>query len=113
MLKLDEKDLQTPLKSEVKSPKAKDSNTKGNTEKKKQKMIITGDDILIEYVARIIKLLQNILTLFMANNQGNLDRVDNFLPPSIFTTLDQFANHKIWSSKLTQEQTQQPLFKRL
>jgi hypothetical protein len=33
-------------------------------EKKKQKMVITGDDILIEYVSRIIRHLESLLIVF-------------------------------------------------
>jgi hypothetical protein len=40
------------------SPVAEKSEKK---EKEKQKMIITGDDILIEYVQRIVKLMEIIL----------------------------------------------------
>eukprot|EP00356_Strombidium_inclinatum_P008815 CAMPEP_0170479842 /NCGR_PEP_ID=MMETSP0208-20121228/915_1 /TAXON_ID=197538 /ORGANISM="Strombidium inclinatum, Strain S3" /LENGTH=168 /DNA_ID=CAMNT_0010752301 /DNA_START=3246 /DNA_END=3752 /DNA_ORIENTATION=- len=36
----------------------------GEKKKEKQKMIITGDDILIEYVSRLVVLLNSILSLY-------------------------------------------------
>ena len=43
-----------------------DSPTKDETpsKEKKKKMIITGDDILIEYVQRIIRVMENLLTVY-------------------------------------------------
>ena len=55
-----------------------------NSEKKeeKQKMIITGDDILIEYVSRIIQILDNILKVCKEKciERAPIDRVDEIIP---------------------------------
>ena len=67
--------------------------------KEKQKMVITGDDILIEYVTRIVKLLENYQKIYNIKCQDPLDRVDEFLPQTIRFTLEKFARHKIWSNK--------------
>lgn len=51
--------------SVVASPSLKVESTKETEKKKeKQKMVITGDDILIEYVSRIGKLLDNFHHLY-------------------------------------------------
>ena len=89
------------------------SSTAKSPEKKKLKMLITGDDILIEYVARIIKLLQNIIAIVISNQDSLVERVDDIIPHHISHSLDMFTKHRIWSNKLTQEQLQQPLVKRM
>jgi len=43
-------------------------------------MVITGDDILIEYVNRVVKHLETILALYSEKNQQALERVDEVLP---------------------------------
>jgi hypothetical protein len=68
--------------------------------KKKQKMIITGDDILIEYVNRIIKHLENIVSVFQKKYNQKIDQVEDILPQSLRNTLERFAMHSIWSNKL-------------
>lgn len=67
--------------------------------KEKQKMVITGDDILIEYVTRIVKLMENYLKIYNAKSQDPLDRVDEFLPQTLRFSLEKFSRHKIWSNK--------------
>ena len=48
--------------TESKEPKS--DNADQPSDKKKQKMIITGDDILIEYVSRIIRHLESTCNIF-------------------------------------------------
>ena len=43
-------------------------------------MVITGDDILIEYVTRIVKLLENYQKIYNLKSADPSDRVDEFLP---------------------------------
>ena len=45
-------------------------------------MIITGDDILIEYVSRIIQILDNILKVCKEKciERAPIDRVDEIIP---------------------------------
>ena len=52
---------------------------------KEEKVVITGDDILIEYVRRLT------ITAKLCQSQD--------LPPSIIKKLEAFLNHKVWSSK--------------
>jgi len=47
---------------------------------KKKKMIITGDDILIEYVQRIIRVMENILVVYQTKCDTKVDRVDEIIP---------------------------------
>ena len=51
--------------------------------KKKEKVVITGDDILIEYVRR----LKNVVTKTNSN----------VLPNSIMYYLEKFLYHKVWA----------------
>ena len=51
--------------------------------KKKEKVVITGDDILIEYVRRI-------------KNAAKKCRTQT-LPNSILYYMDKFLNHKVWT----------------
>ncbi len=68
--------------------------------KEKQKMIITGDDILIEYVSRLVVLLNSIRTRNQSKFNVDLgSAIDVIIPQSIRQTLDQFTRHKIWSNK--------------
>jgi hypothetical protein len=69
-------------------------------EKKKQKMIITGDDILIEYVSRIIRHLESICIVFHKKYNQKIDQVEDILPQTLRNTLERFALHTIWSNKL-------------
>jgi hypothetical protein len=65
-------------------------------------MIITGDDILIEYVGRLVQLLDHILFQYhekFKDPADKVDRVEILLPNSILTTLNSFVRHKIWSNK--------------
>ena len=48
----------------IASPTLKVENKENDKKKEKQKMVITGDDILIEYVSRIGKLLDNFHNLY-------------------------------------------------
>ena len=50
--------------------------------KKKEKVVITGDDILIEYVRR----LKNVVTKTNSS----------VLPNSIMYYLEKFLHHKVW-----------------
>lgn len=43
-------------------------------------MIITGDDILIEYVGRIIKHLENIIMVLNKKYNQNIELVEEVLP---------------------------------
>jgi Na+-translocating ferredoxin:NAD+ oxidoreductase RNF subunit RnfB len=54
-------------------------------------MIITGDDILIEYVSRIISLMSSILSQYHSKfkEEGKaVDMVDQIIPQSIRQTLE-------------------------
>ena len=82
-------------------------------EKKKQKMIITGDDILIEYVQRICLILESLLGVFSAKSVQQVERIDEVLPQQLRYTLEKFCQHKIWSNKLSVAQKQLALVKRL
>ena len=76
--------------------------------KEKQKMIITGDDILIEYVGRIVQLMDQILNQYhlkFTEAGERVDKVEILLPQSILTTLNSFIKHKIWSNKLGKNET--------
>ena len=48
----------------ISSPTLKVENKENDKKKEKQKMVITGDDILIEYVSIIGKLLDNFHNLY-------------------------------------------------
>jgi len=50
--------------SVIASPNLKVESKETEKKKEKQKMVITGDDILIEYVSRIGKLLDNFHHLY-------------------------------------------------
>lgn len=43
-------------------------------------MVITGDDILIEYVSRIGKLLDNFHALCVQKENRPIERIDEMLP---------------------------------
>lgn len=43
-------------------------------------MVITGDDILIEYVSRIGKLLDNFHNLYSMKQNKPIDRIDEIVP---------------------------------
>lgn len=89
--------------------KDQSSKDQGETKpKEKQKMIITGDDILIEYVGRIVQLMEQILEQYHLKFTlpfEKVDKVEILLPQSILTTLNQFIKHKIWSNKLSKHET--------
>lgn len=115
--------LKTPVKSqneEVKSQvrehtaeklveNEKDEKNEQPVEKKKQKMIITGDDILIEYVNRIIRHLESVCVVFHKKYNQKIERVDDILPQSLRNTLEKFSMHTIWSTKLNSQQKLAPL----
>lgn len=66
-------------------------------------MIITGDDILIEYVNRIITLMGSIMENYhgkFTEKSDKIDKVEIIIPQSIRQTLEQFIAHKIWSNKM-------------
>jgi hypothetical protein len=66
-------------------------------------MIITGDDILIEYVDRILVLLKQVLDLYHSKftlPEERVEQVEVLLPKSVLSTLTRFVSHKIWSTKL-------------
>ena len=52
---------------------------------KKQKIVITGDDVLVEYVRRIKK---------------EIKRLPDKLPIQVETVLNKFNSHSMWSVKL-------------
>ncbi len=52
---------------------------------KKQKIVITGDDVLVEYVRRIKK---------------EIKRLPDKLPTQVETVLNRFNSHSMWSVKL-------------
>jgi hypothetical protein len=87
--------------SVIASPTLK-TESKDLTEKKKekQKMVITGDDILIEYVSRIGKLLDNFHNLYSVKQNKPIDRIDEIVPQQLRITLEKFTRHKIWSNKM-------------
>lgn len=66
-------------------------------------MVITGDDILIEYVSRIGKLLDNFHHLLSAKSASTLERVDEIIPQQLRITLEKFTRHKIWSNKMNNQ----------
>lgn len=72
-------------------------------------MIITGDDILIEYVHRITKHLESVCVVFAKKYNQKIERVDEILPQSLRNTLEKFTMHTIWSTKLNQQQKLAPL----
>ena len=76
-------------------------------------MVITGDDILIEYVTRIVKLMENYLKIYNAKSQDPLDRVDEFLPQTLRFSLEKFSRHKIWSNKFDTQELNMSLVSRL
>ena len=43
-------------------------------------MVITGDDILIEYVSRIGKLLDNFHNLYSQKQNKSIERIDEIVP---------------------------------
>jgi hypothetical protein len=51
--------------------------------RRREKVVITGDDILIEYVRR----LKNVLKLYPLSTQ----------PPNVHYYLEKFVFHKVWS----------------
>lgn len=53
-----------PSQKQEETDKTEKDKEEQPTEKKKQKMIITGDDILIEYVNRIIRHLESTCNIF-------------------------------------------------
>lgn len=102
-------------------------------------MIITGDDILIEYVHRIVKLMDTIMqsyrdklpaeirkksndrivTKIQIASQDNTpnktgfveisDSLEDILPDQIRHSLEMFARHKIWSTKFSGSEEKMPL----
>ena len=76
-------------------------------------MVITGDDILIEYVTRIVKLLENYQKIYNLKSSDPTDRVDEFLPQTLRFTLEKFARHKIWSNKFDVQELNMSLVSRL
>lgn len=73
-----------------------------NTEaikKSKSKYVPTKDDIIIEYLERIIEILDKIL--LACHSRGlKAKRVDNVIPADIKVTLESFSRLKTWSFKL-------------
>lgn len=73
--------VKTVTDDKSKDPFTDERNTEGEVpEKKKQKMIITGDDILIEYVQRITRHLESVCNLFAKKYNQKIERVDDILP---------------------------------
>ena len=76
----------------------KNDNTKGTLfkdKKRKEKVVITGDDILIEYVRR----LKNVV----------LKTNTTILPNSIMYYLEKFLYHKVWQLSEQNRTSQQNL----
>jgi hypothetical protein len=88
-------------------------NVNKEIKKEKQKMVITGDDILIEYVCRIGKLLDNFHHLYTIKQNKAIDRIDEIVPQQLRITLEKFTRHKIWSNKMNSQEQTLPLVNRL
>ena len=87
---------------------------KSPTATEKLKMIITGDDILIEYVNRLIVLIENIKQAFTQKwSMASLSDVELLIPEQIKYSLEMFARHKIWSNKLNNNEDKMPLVQRI
>ena len=83
----------TPLNMTLASPSTElepGSPSKESMKEKKKKMIITGDDILIEYVSRIIKVMDSLLSIYQAKSQQNIDRIDEIMPQQLRYCLEKF-----------------------
>jgi hypothetical protein len=65
---------QTPLRGAVQQPAHKP-----------EKLTVTGDDILIEYIQRIVNMLEQVQ--------------DRKLPDPILSIFQKFVNHKVWQNK--------------
>ena len=78
-------------------------------------MIITGDDILIEYVQRIISILDNILIVCKSKcvDNSSIDKVDDLIRQQMKFVLETFVRHKIWSNKFSSVEDSFSLVKRL
>ena len=65
---------------------------------KKKKMIITGDDILIEYVNRIVLILESLHVTYSNKCKQFVERIDEIMPQQLRYSLEKFTQHKIWSA---------------